>query len=102
MVPRQRLQQYHPESHALDAVQYRHPTPQRAAKDSSESRRVEGNVGTDAADAPEHLRPPRSTQTRGEDGEDPRVLLAQMAEDEQHQGPNADEEDEEEQHDRPG
>lgn len=52
MVPRQRLQQDHAETHPLDTVEHRDPTPQRTAKDSSKGRRAEGDIGTDAADAP--------------------------------------------------
>jgi len=94
---RQRLQQDHAEADALHGIEEAEPQPQRAA----EQRGRDGPPGPreiqpDGRRAPQHLAPARRAEADGENGQDPRVRLAERREHPQDGGPGEDEEDEDE------
>lgn len=69
MEPRQRLQQYHPESYALYRIQHTEPQPERATEERARHRGAHpGHPEAHARGAPQHLAPARSAEADGEDG----------------------------------
>lgn len=96
MKPCERLQKDDAKADALDTVENTQPTPQCATQDGAESRGAPRDKVRDTRDTPQHLGPTGSAEADGEDGDDPRVLFAQVAEDKEGERPDTDEEDEKE------
>ena len=103
MEARQSLQQYHAESDALHRVQDPEPKPQAPTSDRGRGRAAgPGEVEADVGGPPEHLRPARSAEAHGEDGQDPRVGGREDGEDVKKGGPDDDEEEDDEEANGPG
>lgn len=100
MESRQRLQQRHTQPYSLNSVQYSQPQPGELRQVGTEVA-CPRKVVADSRHRPEHLAPPRCTETDGKDGQQPRVDLSVSRQTPQEDRPDADEEDDNQNGDRP-
>lgn len=100
MESRQRLQQRHTQSDSLNRVKHSQPQPGELRQVGPEVA-CPRKVVADSRHRPEHLAPSRCTETDGKDRQQPRVDLGVSRQTPQEDRPDADEENDDQNGDRP-